>query len=163
MAATITDILNSIRGNAATGAVMLINPEDVTTLARHLGLVADPTRCADGRPRYSLTTRLDGPSGPEAVITDRLTMRSVTIDAEQRASLLHVLAIHTRAAGEDFASADVVARGVWGKRAQPGDNSLHVLVHRLRREIEGAGFEPWMLDTSRRRMIRLVGVEVANG
>ena len=38
-----------------------------------------------------------------------------------------------------------VASGIWGRRGADA-NKLHVLIHRLRKAIGDAGFEPWCIE-----------------
>ena len=63
-----------------------------------------------------------------------------------------------RAAGVPEAEAgwcgdDAVSQGIWGRVPDLDTNNLHVLVYRLRKEIERAGFDPWFIE-KRRRAIR---------
>ena len=50
-------------------------------------------------------------------------------------------------------------RDVWGKKGSADANGLHVLVHRLRKELKEAGFDPWFIE-KRRKAIRLALREV---
>lgn len=126
---------------------------------------AGVTRTRDGVPAeracpYRLTVTLDGVAGAEAVVEDPETGRRHVVEAENRAVLLYVLG---RAAAEQRGEDDAgdagwcadedVITAVWGKRGSDG-NSLHVLVHRLRKELREAGFDCWFLE-KRRKAIRV--------
>lgn len=121
-----------------------------------------PTR--DGAPdrdvEYRLSVTLDGVTGAEAVVEDPATGRRHVIEAENRAVLLYVLArraADARGASEvdaSWCSDDDVSTAVWGRRGGADGNSLHVLVHRLRKELKEAGFDPWFLE-KRRKAIRV--------
>jgi hypothetical protein len=107
---------------------------------------------------YVLSVTLDGVSGPEAKIEDPREGLEHVIGAENRAILLYVLAkkaVEAKAEGGDSWCADEdVARGIWGRRGSADANSLHVLVHRLRKELKTAGFDPWFIE-KRRKAIRI--------
>jgi pSer/pThr/pTyr-binding forkhead associated (FHA) protein len=113
---------------------------------------------------YRLTVTLDGVSGPEAVLEDATSGTRHVVAAENRAVLLYVLAkrnIEARKRGEDvrvseetWCNDEEVARDIWGKKGTSDANSLHVLVHRLRKEIKKAGFDPWFIE-KRRKAIRV--------
>jgi hypothetical protein len=116
-----------------------------------------------GAPRsfgYRLDATLDGVTGAEASVEDPETGARHVIEAENRAVLLYVLAkrvVEARASGEDegaWCADDDVLTAVWGKRGAGDGNSLHVLVHRLRKELKEAGFDPWFIE-KRRKAIRL--------
>lgn len=115
-----------------------------------------------------LAVRLDGVAGAEATLTDPANGRSYVIDAENRAVLLYVLArraVEARAAGREsdtWCADDDVTRDIWGKRGVTDANSLHVLVHRLRKEIKAAGFDPWFIE-KRRKAIRLALTDILVG
>lgn len=118
---------------------------------------AEPDRYA-----YQLEATLSGPRGPEARLSDLRIERSHRVEADNRAVLLFILGRQVHAdmeAGQEAAECgwigdDEAAVGIWG-RAQAGRdvNGLHVLVHRLRRELAEAGFDPWFIE-KRRRCIR---------
>lgn len=113
---------------------------------------------------YRLTATLDGPTGPMAELeTIGPPNKKCRIDAETRAILLFLLGKRF----EEDRSKDVmkdelgwcpdddVIVGVWGRAGlADGANRLKVLVHRLRAEIERAGFDPWFIER-RRRFIRV--------
>jgi len=112
---------------------------------------------------YKLVATLDGPTGPMAELENNETGKKVRIDAETRAILLFLLGKRF----DDDRAKDVlkdeigwtpdddVIVGVWGRAGlADGANRLKVLVHRLRAEIERAGFDPWFIER-RRRFIRV--------
>ncbi|MEZ4241602.1 MAG: FHA domain-containing protein [Myxococcota bacterium] len=112
---------------------------------------------------YRLTAKLDGPTGPMAELENPTNGKKCRIDAETRAVLLYLLG---RRFDEDrnkdmpkdevgWTPDDDVIVGVWGRSGlADGANRLKVLVHRLRAEIERAGFDPWFIER-RRRFIRV--------
>lgn len=119
---------------------------------------------------YRLTATLNGATGPEAHLEDPRAQVGHTVDAENRAILLYLLA---RKVSEDLAakvpaadagwvSDEEVSVGIWG-RGGPGDaNSLHVLVYRLRKEVKKAGFDPWFIEKRRRALrVRLRDVRLS--
>jgi hypothetical protein len=112
---------------------------------------------------YRLTVTLDGASGATASLEDTVQGIRHVIAAENRAVLLYVLAkqlLEERKKGDahpgeaGWCNDDDVARDIWGKKGTSDANSLHVLVHRLRKEIKKAGFDPWFIE-KRRRAIRI--------
>lgn len=117
---------------------------------------------------YRLTATLNGATGPEAVLEDPDAGTTYTVDAENRAILLYLLARKVREdlqAGiprseSGWISDEEVSVGIWG-RGGPGDaNSLHVLVYRLRKELQRKGFDPWFIEKRRRALrIRLADVQ----
>ena len=124
--------------------------------------VHEPTSTAEAVSRYpyEVEARLDGPTGPEAIVRDRATGREHHVSADNRAVLLYLLARGFQADQgsppdrRGWLSDAEVAVGIWGRRSVEGDpNRLHVLVYRLRRELKAAGFDPWFIE-KRRRYIR---------
>ncbi len=110
---------------------------------------------------YRLTATLDGVAGAEALLEHPGTGHRHVIEAENRAVLLYVLARRSADAreaddpeAESWCADDDVSTAVWGKRGGSDGNSLHVLVHRLRKELKTAGFDPWFLE-KRRKAIRV--------
>lgn len=106
---------------------------------------------------YRLSVLLDGAQGPVAELLDRPTQRMYTITAENRAVLLYLLA---RQARDDHAAGvhpdeagwchdDQLRVGIWGKGRRSA-STLPVLVHRLRKEIQQAGFDHAFLEKGRR-------------
>ncbi len=109
-------------------------------------------------PRYVVRATLDGPTGPEATIADETSGRTHSVRAENRATLLYVLAqkftedvaggIPAELAG--WCTDDDVVVGVWGRTAVDNPtNSLHVLLNRLRNELKLAGLDPWCVEKRR--------------
>lgn len=108
---------------------------------------------------YRLEITLDGVQGAEAVIRDPRSGREHTVDAENRAVLLYLLGKQAASAKADpkadpWCADEEIAVGIWGRRGTADANSLHVLVHRLRKELKHAGFDPWFIE-KRRKAIRL--------
>jgi hypothetical protein len=113
---------------------------------------------------YRLTATLDGPTGPMAELENLASGKKCRIDAETRAVLLFLLGKrHEEDRAKDAALKDEIGWtpdddvivGVWGRSGlADGANRLKVLVHRLRAEIERAGFDPWFIER-RRRFIRV--------
>ena len=121
-----------------------------------------PTIEADtSRYPYRVETTLNGASGPEARIIDLKRDRKYLVSADNRAILLHLLikkVIEDQEANKEpeqqgWCSDDEIRVGIWGRRADQDANSLHVLVYRLRSEIQKAGFDPWFIE-KRRKAIR---------
>ncbi|MDP2315614.1 MAG: FHA domain-containing protein [Pseudomonadota bacterium] len=104
---------------------------------------------------FRLEVSLDGPAGPEAVLHDPLRGVEHRVTAENRAVLLYVLAVKVledRAAKvpdarQGWLADEELASGVWGREALRMDaNNLNVLIHRLRKELAAAGFDPSFLE-----------------
>lgn len=118
---------------------------------------------------YRLSTTLDGPTGAEARFENPRTGEQYLVEAENRAILVFLLA---RQVASDLAAGraepevgwvgdDDVSIGVWGKGGPSDANSLHVLVYRLRKELQRAGFDPWFIEKRRRALrLRLTDVTV---
>jgi hypothetical protein len=113
---------------------------------------------------YRLVATLDGATGPEARLEDPSAANKIhRVEADNRAVLLYLLGRQRqqdREAGLPrtergwCADAEIVT-GIWGKAGRNEDpNRLHVLVHRLRKEIKAAGFDPWCIE-KRHRYIRI--------
>jgi hypothetical protein len=121
--------------------------------------------------RYLVRATLDGPTGAEATITDEASSRTHVIRAENRATLLYVLATKF---SEDMAGGippelagwctdDEVVVGVWGRTAVDNPtNSLHVLLNRIRNELKLAGLDPWCIE-KRRGHVRIRARSVVVG
>ena len=120
----------------------------------------DPTRLPTVQPevnryQYRLKVSLDGPGGAMAEVTHMQSSLNHTVSAENRVVLMYLLArkiVEDREAGVDAAdqgwcSDDDVIIGVWGRSAlTSGGKRLKVLVHRVRKELKGDGFEPWCIE-----------------
>lgn len=117
---------------------------------------------------YSLKVSLDGVAGPEAMLYNGDNGTAHRIDAENRAVLLYVLGkqwLDDSQAGKPrpergWCSDNDVSIGIWGKKGTSDANALHVLTHRLRRELKKAGFDPWFIE-KRRRALRIRVKEVS--
>ena len=111
---------------------------------------------------YQLKVTLDGVSGPEAVLKDERNDLTHRVDAENRAILLFVLGrqwLEDRKAGKaridrGWCSDADVSVGIWGRKGTSDANALHVLTHRLRKELKKSGFDPWFIE-KRRRALRI--------
>lgn len=119
---------------------------------------------------YILNVTLDGISGPEAMIIDERSQRSHRVDAENRAILLYVLGKQWLVDKEKglgrtdigWCSDSDVSVGIWGRRGTTDANALHVLTHRLRKELKKNGFDPWFIEKRRRALrIRVKSVNVS--
>jgi hypothetical protein len=101
---------------------------------------------------YEVVVNADGPSGPEVVLSDP-DIKLQKLFTRNRGLLLYVLArkLHEdRAAGagadaEGWCNDTDVAVAIWGRSAADA-NKLHVLIHRLRKAVSGAGFDPWFVE-----------------
>lgn len=99
---------------------------------------------------YELVTSLDAPGGPSARLIDPETTLAHTVASENRATVLFVLArkrANDLEAGLDRDDAgwmddDEVMIAIWGRKAHSRAPSTYaVLVHRIRRELQEAGFD----------------------
>jgi pSer/pThr/pTyr-binding forkhead associated (FHA) protein len=127
----------------------------VELLAQNTLLVPTTRPARTTRFPYRLDVSLS-PAG--AVLRDRTTERECRWDAEVRVSLLYQLAKQLR---EDRAARVVPAMagwchdedlmvGVWGREALTGAASrFSVLLHRVRKDLEAAGLDPWCLEKRR--------------
>ena len=108
---------------------------------------------------YLLEATLDGPTGAVASVRSKARGIAVEITAENRATLLYVLAKRWRddADGDchhderGWLDDETVATSVWGRAgaARP----LKVLVCRVRQDLREAGLDPWCIE-KRRGQIR---------
>jgi pSer/pThr/pTyr-binding forkhead associated (FHA) protein len=112
---------------------------------------------------YGLRVSGDGPSGPQAVLTEGPRELLLT---GNRGILLFVLArqlVKDREAGTSpteagWINTDDVTVAVWG-RGTKGPNHLNVLVHRLREHLQEEKFDPWFVE-KRRGAIRITVKDV---
>lgn len=117
------------------------------------------------RAPYQLRVRLDASTGAQAELTDPDADRTHTVNAETRATLLYLLA---KARLNPFDTADgwlsdaEAGVGIWGRKGSEDARKLHVVIHRLRKELRQAGFDPWFIE-KRRRAVRLALDAVAIG
>lgn len=107
--------------------------------------------------RYELVASLDLPGGPYARLTDPDTGATRVIGAENRATVLFVLARRRMADLEaglrddaGWMDDDEVTVAIWGRQAhQRAPSTYAVLVHRIRRELLEAGFDPGVFERRR--------------
>lgn len=127
-------------------------------------------QAATTRYPYRLRVTLNGPGGAVATFTHLDGTGAHQLASENRAVLLYVLArqlVSDRDAGVEPIAAgwcddgDVVV-GVWGRAAtEQAPSALNVLVHRIRKELETSGFDPWCLEKRRgATRLRVEGVEI---
>ena len=101
---------------------------------------------------YTAEVTSQGPSGTQARLTDPNSDAELLLTGN-RGILLYVLArklIEDRAANmspasEGWCNDQDVLRAIWGRNATD-TNTLHVLVYRLRKAAEKAGFESWFIE-----------------
>ena len=120
---------------------------------------------------YHLEVSLEGETGPEAWLYDPSSDLRYAITAENRVSLLWILASKLRddqlgdvapdAAG--WCADDDVMRGIWGRSWQNmGSNNFEVLLSRTRKELHKAGFNGWFIEKRRgHTRLRLQTVKLA--
>lgn len=114
---------------------------------------------------YRLEVQMTGFLGPRAAVVEVASGKRYEINAVQRAVLLYVLAkarLEPDGMAEEggWCSDADVSKAIWGRKGVVDANALHVLVHRVRRELKGAGFDPWFIE-KRRRGIRLALTDVS--
>ncbi len=118
---------------------------------------------------YHLTVTLDGAAGSLAVLEG--PPGRCVVQADARVSLLFLLArqlTDDRSAGvvpplAGWCHDEDLMVGVWGREALSGAASRYsVLLHRVRKDLEQAGFDPWCVE-KRRGGTRLVVKEVSFG
>lgn len=136
---------------------------------------ADTTLSHDGGPfgDYALTVDLDAAGGPTATLRDDRRDAEHTVVGETRATLLYVLGrqrLAHRAEGRPEPAAgwmddEDVLLAVWGRAAQrQAPSGYSVLLHRLRRELDAAGFDPSFLEKRRgATRLRLDAVDLGGG
>ena len=105
-----------------------------------------------------LEIRLLGGDGPQAIIRDSSTRRTCELRAENRVSLLYVLAARLRddlAAGvprpdAGWCADEEVMSGVWGRSwGRMDTNNYQVLIFRTRKELKRAGLDGWLIEKRR--------------
>lgn len=152
---------------------VVVGEADAVVRALRLAFHRCACALADGerRARSVLQASIDGVGGAEATLVDTATGMEHRVRSDNRAALLFLLGrqlVRDRAAGKDAQEAGWVADrdavvGIWGRAGEPGGrNRLHVLVHRMRKELEEAGLDPELLE-SRRNGLRLRIGEVRLG
>ncbi len=134
---------------AGTAFVVELVPEDLHTAATQQPL-------QQARYPYELTVTLDGAAGSLALLVGpdgRCEWRS-----ESRVALLYVLARQLAADRAErtlpplagWCHDEDVMVGVWGREGLSGAASKYsVLLHRVRKDIESAGLDPWCLEKRR--------------
>lgn len=121
-----------------------------------------PAEPGGRRAPYALEASLNGEGGAEATVIDEHLGRAHRVEGENRALLLYVLgrrALTDADAGvssgeRGWLTDDDASVAIWG-RAQAGrdPNALHVLIHRVRKELAAAGLDPWFIE-KRRKCVR---------
>lgn len=119
---------------------------------------------------YAVTARLSDAGGPYVCVSDPEGEARCEVTAEVRATFLFVLAkarVEALRAGQDeldagWISDEDVIVGIWGRQGLlQSANRYSVLVHRVRKELEGAGLDPWFVEKRRgATRMRLDAVEV---
>lgn len=116
-----------------------------------------PPEKTEGFHNYRLTVDMQAITGPEALIEDLDTGRRCRIRSNNRVSVLYLLARqldedkHLNDKERGWCRDEEVACGVWGRNWQKQIKShLHVLVHRIRKDIKAAGLDPWCIEKKRR-------------
>lgn len=106
---------------------------------------------------YRLTVDMQATTGPEAIIEDLESGTVCRIRSNNRVSVLYLLARKLNADADEsdkergWCPDEEVACGVWGRNWQKQIKShLHVLVHRIRKDIKAAGLDPWCIEKKRR-------------
>ena len=109
-------------------------------------------RPAAGHP-YALSVDLE-----EGVATLRALQTGAvcTFRTDNRVAFLYALAQRWVAdgpgSGRGWLSDEDIATAVWGRSwREQGANNLHVLVHRVREDVEAAGFDRWFVEKRRGR------------
>ena len=101
---------------------------------------------------YVATVTAEGGSGPQVLLAD--SSKGITkLFIGNRGVLLFVLCSqllddrveNSSKEEEGWCSDHDVAVRIWGRGAADS-NKLHVLVHRLRKAVSGAGFDPWFIE-----------------
>lgn len=135
------------------------------------GIVDETVESNAERYPYRLLVALNGPNGPGATVSDVRSQKQYRVETDNRAVLLYLLArrrltdIQQGMSGEDagWCSDEETTTGIWGKYGTPEPNNLHVLLHRLRKELEKAGFDPWFIEKRRRAVrVRLTDIVVTD-
>ncbi len=107
---------------------------------------------------YRLTVTLDAAAGALAHFRDTRGAHDCRIRSEQRVSLLYLLARQldgdrkTRVVPPlaGWCHDEDLMVGVWGRQGLNGAASRYsVLLHRVRKDLEGAGLDPWCLEKRR--------------
>ncbi len=130
--------------------------------ALHFAIRRSRAAVVDAPRRSILRATVDGVTGAEATVRDPGTGTSHRIRSDNRAVLLYLLArklLEDRRAGKaepdaGWLSDREIVIGIWGRGGEEsGRNRLHVLVHRMRKELLSAGIESAVIE-SRRNALR---------
>lgn len=138
--------------------------------------VTDVRRCLEetapllpGWRPYRVVARRDGATGVEAVVHHARNKASVRF-AGNKAVVVYLLArqlLLDRKLGlskddEGWVHDDDLALGIWGRGGPRMDaNGLHVLVYRLRRDLDRAGLDGAVLEKRRKALrLRVVGASI---
>jgi hypothetical protein len=122
-----------------------------------------PHELPPARYPYEVEARLDGVLGPEATFRDPRSGAIHRFVATNPALLVYLLARRTMAdaasgvaeADRGWLADDELGVGIWGRsEAARQVSHLNVLVWRVRKELQAAGFDAWCLE-KRRRYLRL--------
>ena len=109
---------------------------------------------------YEVVARIDGGPGPQATFRDLRTGAQLTLLAENPALLVYILARKhvadvalPKASDRGWVPDEELAVGIWGQAgAVRQAGNLNVLVWRVRRELQGSGFDAWCLEKRSRHM-----------
>lgn len=142
---------------AALSKASAVPAEKEVQLAESLALrVRSATTEAPSIHPYRLTVDLQATTGPEAIIEDLETGRSCVIRSNNRVSVLYLLAREVAEHPDKierergWCQDQEIACGVWGRNWHKQIKShLHVLVHRIRKDIKAAGLDPWCIEKKR--------------
>ncbi|MEL6349827.1 MAG: FHA domain-containing protein [Myxococcota bacterium] len=106
---------------------------------------------------YQLTITFSA-SVPQAVLEDSLRGTRCDISAENRVALMYVLAQKLRddraasvsPSREGWCNDQEVGVSVWGRSwHEQTSNNLHVILHRLRKQLKNSGLDPWCIEKKR--------------
>lgn len=124
--------------------------------------VRAPTAAAERtRYAYRLVVDLQGATGPEATVEDLQTGNRSEIRSANRAVLLYILAKKLSEDRENdeptsrqgWCGDEEVSSGVWGRNWKSHAGShLHVLIHRLRKQLKSDHIDPWFIEKKRRHI-----------
>jgi hypothetical protein len=121
---------------------------DQYVLKEVTGPTPDTVRPAADVAPYEVSVSLDA---NEATLTDPMTGATCSIHTDHRVALLYALGQRWLADGpgtsRGWTPDEELALAIWGRQSRDqGANNLHVLVHRLRKEAQRAGFDRWLVE-----------------
>lgn len=109
-------------------------------------------------------------TGPVAWLSDQDTGAAIELRAETRAVLVYLLARRWQEDEEarvpmierGWLSEADAATGIWGRSGSANPSAaLNVLVHRIRKDLEAGGLDPWCLEKRQRALrLRVARVEI---